>query len=263
MLDRIDPEVHELAFSYRDYEAEVIFIELCWQQYARTENSRVLDIACGTGEHLRQFSLRGYDCGGFDWDARMIEYARGGFAEQELPIKIWEADMRSFDVEGKFGLAINMLTTINLLVTNEDLLTHLQSVSRALEPGGIYFLEMFHPREYGFPPNIPTSAWEIQRDDLYLECDLQHEMEELDPIRQKQKSVMRIDITRGEKVDRYLLARTQRVYLYNELRALVECATDFELIKCFGSFNFERKLDNSRRSWRMIPVLRKKEEVKA
>lgn len=260
MSTALTPELYELAFSYRDYEAEVDFIELCWQRHASTDNTCVLDIACGIGEHLHQLCLRGYDCCGFDIDERMVEFATAKFAAEELPIEVWTADMRDFEVERPFGLATNMLTSANLLLTNEALENHLRLVARALEPGGIYLLEMFHPRAYGFGPDILAYAWEVQRDDVHLECDLHHQRKPLDPIRQCQETTMHIAVTKGGKTEVIEHRRRQRVYLYHEFRAIVGCTRNFEILDCFGAFNAGRKLDNSQRSWRMIPVLRRTEE---
>ena len=260
MATKLTPELYKLAFCYRDYEAEVDFIELCWQRHARTDNACVLDIACGIGEHLHQFRLRGYDCCGFDIDERMVEFAAAKFAAEGLSIEVRAADMRDFEVERPFGLAINMLTSANLLLTNEALGNHLRLVARALEPGGIYLLEMFHPRAYGFGPDILAYAWEIQRDDLHLECDLHHRREPLDPISQCQETTMRIALTEGGNTEVIEHRRRQRVYLYHEFRAIVGCTRAFEIVDCFGAFKPENRFDNSRHSWRMIPVLRRTEE---
>lgn len=257
MENQISPEIYELAFSYRDYEAEVDFLELCFQEYSETENSRVLDIACGVGEHLREFCQRGYVIDGFDLDPEAVEYAKLKSTEEGLPFSVWGGDMRDFQVKEQYGLAINMLTAANLLLSNEDMIAHLRAVAKALDPGGIYILEMAHPREYGSPSNIPTYAWEIQRDDLYLECDLRHKTDPLDSIAQTQRYNIRVNVTEGEEVKTYYLERTYRVYLYQEFKALIECSGSFEWVSCFGSFHQNRHLDASQRSWRMIPVLRR------
>ncbi len=257
MPEQISPELHELIYSYRDYEAEVTFVELCWQRLTSSENGRVLDIGCGIGVHMRQFLQRGYECDGIDVDPEMLEYGRARFTAEGLELNASVADMRDFKATQSYGLAINMLASANLLLTNQEMVTHLRAVARALEPGGIYILEMFHPREYGFPSESPYNVWEIQTEDLYIECVLHFEREVLDPVSQCQRTKKRVAVTRDGETEVHLFPRTQRVYLFQEFKALVECAGGFELADCFGAFDIDCPLDNSRRSWRMIPILRR------
>jgi SAM-dependent methyltransferase len=260
MWEAIDPGIYELAFSYRDFGAEVDFIEYNWQKNSATENPAVLDIGCGTGQHLIQFASRGYDCTGIDISPEVIEYARAKFSEEGLQIEIIQTDMRKFELPKRFGLAFNMLTAANLILTNDDMISHLRSVASVLDPGGIYILEMFHPREYGFNAEFPARAWEIIRDDVTLQCDLRYEQEELDPLCQCQKTSLRIVETRDGESKVYMMPRVHRVYLYLEFISLVANASGFEPVVCYGTFNSAIKLDNSRRSWRMIPVLRRTDD---
>jgi SAM-dependent methyltransferase len=260
MPDHLTPELHELTYSYRDYEEEVTFIELCLQQFGTSQNSRVLDIGCGTGEHMRQFILRGYECDGFDFDPEMIEFAKKKFKRQGIRADISAGDMRKFDTERKYGLAINMLASANFILTNDVMISHLRSIAHALDPGAIAVLEMFHPREYGFPADNPINTWEIYGDDFYLECILHFAQEPLNSVTQTQKSTKRVTITRNDKTEEHLLHRTQRVYLFQEFKALVHNAGGLEMVACFGTFNTDRPLDDSKRSWRMISILRRTEE---
>jgi len=259
MSDHLTPELHELTYSYRDYEAEVTFVELCWQEYTKCDNSLVLDMGCGIGEHTRQFILRGYECDGFDSDPEMIEYAKKKFEAEGIKTDIWLKDMREFTVERKYGLVINMLASANFILTNEEIISHLRSVARALDTGGILLLEMFHPRDYGFPLDNPLNNWEIYGEDFYLECILHFEQEQLDSVSQTQRSTKKVTITRGDDVQETLLDRRQRVYLYQEFKALVECAGGLEMVNCYGAFNPDLPIDNTKRSWRMISVLRRTE----
>lgn len=253
----ISPEVYELAFSYRDYGAEADFIEYLWQKNSNIDNQSILDIACGTGSHLIQFCSRGYESTGFDKSSEVVAYAKKKFEEQDLPIDIFQADMKRFELKKKFGLAFNMLTSANLLLTDEDMISHLKSVAGVLEPGGIFVLEMFHPREYGFKADFPTTAWEITQDDVVLQCDLRHNLEALDTVKQTQKTTLRISLTKDDKTEEFLNPRTQRVYLYHEFLSLVDHAGGFEVIAVYGALNSAVLLSNERRSWRMIPVLRR------
>lgn len=256
-MNGIPPQIYELAFSYRDYGADCDCIEYNWQKHTRSENQAVLDIACGTSPHLRQFASRGYECTGIDLDATMLRYARQTTEAMDLAAEFVEADMINFRLERTYGLAINLLTSANYILTNDQMISHLRSVARVLEPGGIYMLEMNHPREYGVIAEYPAKAWEINRDDVTVHANIAFDQARIDPLRQTQAMNLSIEVIQRENEASYTVRRAFRVYHYLEFQALVRLAGGFEPVICYGAFNSSIILDNSRRSWRMIPVLRR------
>ncbi|MGI9145622.1 MAG: hypothetical protein ACR2IK_03595 [Chloroflexota bacterium] len=44
---------YDLLYSFKDYETEVGKVRLVVDQAKRTSGRRLLDVACGTGQHLR------------------------------------------------------------------------------------------------------------------------------------------------------------------------------------------------------------------
>lgn len=256
-MRKVTPEVFDLAFSYRDYGNEVDHLEYNWQKAAGSDNQRVLDIACGTGRHIEQFNLRGYDCAGMDINADMINYTREKFDCEEPKIDLFEMDMRDFTLPMKFGLAINMLASVNIIVTNEEMVSHLKSVANALENGGIYYLEMYHPREYGYSARIPARSWEIIKGDTTVQAELTYDRTKMDPMTQSKESTLKVTLTENGEDQVYYDERIIRVYLYLEFLSLVENAGGFEPVTCYGTFNSAIQLDDSSRSWRMLHVLRK------
>lgn len=253
----VTPEVYDLAFSYRDYGNEVDHMEYNWQKASETDCQRILDIACGTGRHLEQFNLRGYECAGIDLNSEMVAFCRKKFADIKPPVTFYEADMRKFELEERFGLAINMLTSANLIVKNQEMVSHLRSVAKVLEPGGIYILEMFHPREHGYNAMIPARSWEVIKDDCTVQADIMHRREEFNPLDQKQSTTLKVTVITDGDEQVYRLDQEHRVYLYLEFLSLVDNAGGFEPVVCYGTFNSSVVMDNSRRSWRMIHVLRR------
>lgn len=260
-MRKLTPEIHDIAFSYRDYGNEVDCIEYNWHKHSDAESQAILDITCGTGIHLEHFCSRGYECVGMDSNPTMIRYCKEKFADIDKNAKFYENGCVNFDHNRKFGLAINMLTSANLILTNEHMITHLRSVAKALEPGGIYFLEMSHPREYSYNANIPTRSWEITRDNMLVRVETKFEGEQIDPMVQIQQSSVVVSIIKEDKEEVYCSPEIQRIYLYLELLSLIQNAGGFELVACYGTFNSSVEMDSSRRSWRMIPVLKRTEEV--
>jgi len=53
------------------------------------------------------------------------------------------------------------------------------------------------------------------------------------------------------------MKQLNRILLPQEFKALVACSGVLEVVEIFGTFKEDIKLDRSRKSWRMIPILRR------
>ncbi len=138
-----------------DRSPECDFIERCAEKYASgpTRNS-VLDLACGTGIHLTEFARRGYRASGIDKSPEMAEFVIAKAASAGLKVDCSVADMKEFTPRGPYSLAICMLDSFRYLLTDTDIRSHLHSVSRSLEGGGMYFIDLW------MPPSADGVEWE-------------------------------------------------------------------------------------------------------
>lgn len=76
------------------YDREVDYLEDRISETKTSVGDRLLDIACGTGEHLKHFQKR-FTVSGLDTSSAMIEVAR-----TKLPdVPIWQLDMTTFDLD--------------------------------------------------------------------------------------------------------------------------------------------------------------------
>ena len=134
------PRYYELAFSYRDLKSEVDVLEECIRRYSRISVRRVLDIGCGPAPHLEELARRGYEYVGLDINDAMLDYARRKAEALGVAATFIKADMRNFSLEKPVDFAFTMLGSL-YAKTTDDILSHLNSVARALNPGGLYFLD--------------------------------------------------------------------------------------------------------------------------
>jgi ubiquinone/menaquinone biosynthesis C-methylase UbiE len=101
-----------------------------------------LDVACGTGEHLKY--LRGhYDVTGIDLSPVMLKIAR-----KKLPgVTFIRGDMSSFRLPHKFDLMLCLFSSIGYLHNYSNLQRALRNFSRHLVRGGVLLIEPFVAKE--------------------------------------------------------------------------------------------------------------------
>ncbi len=120
----------------KDYEKESEQIIKMIEDHEPKELQTLLDIACGTGNHLKYLSKE-FECTGVDIDEEMI-----GTAEEKVPKASFEVgDMRNFELENTFDVITCFFGSIGFARTYEDLVKTLKNFKRHLSESGMLIIE--------------------------------------------------------------------------------------------------------------------------
>lgn len=103
----------------------------------------VLEIACGTGRVTIPLAKAGYQITGFDVSPELLEIARSKTIGESNPAWI-QADMRTFELDLKFGVVISPGHSFQFMNTAEEQVQCLEQVNRHLLPGGWLILHLDH-----------------------------------------------------------------------------------------------------------------------
>jgi SAM-dependent methyltransferase len=104
------------------------------QQLLGNEGKRYLDLACGTGRHIRHFIDYGYHCSGLDINQPMLDIAQKNCPQALL----FQYDMSDFEVSEKLDLISCFLYSIHYNNCIDKLKTCIASSHAALNPGGVF-----------------------------------------------------------------------------------------------------------------------------
>jgi SAM-dependent methyltransferase len=106
----------------------------------------VLELACGTGRVTLLIAQAGVPITGVDSSQEMLARARAKVdAAGTLPVTLVEGDMRTFQLDERFGLAIIPARSFLHLLTPEDHVAALRNVRAHLLDGGRLALNFFVP----------------------------------------------------------------------------------------------------------------------
>lgn len=105
----------------------------------------VLEAACGTGRIYLELLEAGVDADGFDGAPEMLSELRSRGAERDLDPTVWEADMRSFEVDREYSLIIVPFRSFLHLLEIEDQREALGQFHAALAPDGELIIAVFAP----------------------------------------------------------------------------------------------------------------------
>ncbi|ABM26379.1 MULTISPECIES: class I SAM-dependent DNA methyltransferase [Shewanella] len=103
-------------------------------QFLGNNGKQHLDLACGTGPHVRHFIDLGYQCSGLDINQPMLDMAMRRCPEAQFNLQ----DMTAFYLEERVDLITCFLYSIHYSACIERLKSCIASVHSALNDGGLF-----------------------------------------------------------------------------------------------------------------------------
>jgi SAM-dependent methyltransferase len=129
------PELYDLEYSFKDYEAESARVEEIVRTRAPAART-LLDVACGTGKHLA-FLRSCFDCEGVDLDEGLL-----GVAHERLgDVPLHQGDMRTLDLGRRFDVVTCLFSAIGFALDLDGLASAARSLATHVADGGVLVVE--------------------------------------------------------------------------------------------------------------------------
>jgi SAM-dependent methyltransferase len=130
-------------------------------------DGRVLELAIGTGRVALPLAARGIAVEGIDASAAMVEQLRAKPGGELIPVTI--GDMAQVPASGRFRLVYLVFNTLFGLLSQERQAECFASVTRVLEPGGMFVIECFVPDLTRFDHDQRVQARSVTEDSAIIE----------------------------------------------------------------------------------------------
>ena len=133
-------------YKDKNYTEECRLIDRLLQSYGNGTVRSVLDLGCGTGNHVLPLTEKGYNVVGVDRSARMLDAARQKLSNQGLSGQtvLYKGDIRSFRVDQLFDASLMMFAVLGYQLENRDVLAALRTARRHVETGGILIFDVWY-----------------------------------------------------------------------------------------------------------------------
>lgn len=264
------PLLYDIAFGYRDFRAEVDALAGWYASSARRPSAAgggersaprgplaVLELASGPSDHAIEWARRGAEVVALDRSRSMCEYASAKAELLGVAFDIRRADMVDFQLGRRFDLALLMMNSIAHIHTVERLVEHLRTVSMHLHAGGIYVLEIQHPRHFVGRGSLPVDSmrcWRSEGLGLEVEARWGSSDDPYDPLRQLFDAKVEFRVWDEDGEHRFVDRCVMRDWSLGELEAAVGWSGAFEIAALHGAFEGDAGLGPE--SERLIAVLR-------
>lgn len=112
------------------------------RQLPVNSSSRILDLCCGPGLYTHRLAILGHRCTGIDFSPASIAYARQAAEQNQLDINYILADLRDYEIEGKYNLIMMTFGEFNIF-SKQDIKKIFINAFGALCDGGILMVEAY------------------------------------------------------------------------------------------------------------------------
>ena len=131
---------YDKIYSYRDYLDEAVRLQNLIIKYSESGGNSLLDVACGTGLHLK-YLKDDFSCVGVDASIPMLKIAR----KNANGVTFKEADMKSLKLGKQFDVVTCLFCSIGYVKTETNLERTIKNFSTHLKKGGLALIEPSHP----------------------------------------------------------------------------------------------------------------------
>lgn len=251
------PLIYDIAFGDRNFAGEVDFLLQAGEKHLGRPIASAIELACGPAYHCREIARRGILSEGQDLSEEMVEYANQLIAYEGLAAKVYQSDMRRWHAPRKYDLACCMLVSFAHLLTNDDIVDHLNCVAELLTEGGIYIISHAHPRDfYGSGEPEVERTWRAERNGVLVETDWGGGSQSFDPITEVDELTITYTVTAEGHTDTFQSMERLRRLSYQTFLALVKLSGRFEIAAMLGDFDMNIPLQ-SQEAVRMVALLRR------
>lgn len=249
---------YDVAFNFRDIVAECDTMAALAKRLGGSPVSSVLELAAGPARHACEFARRGAAATALDVLPSMCDYAAEQAHLQRLSLRAVPGDMCDFELSETFDLALLLMDSISYVLDNDAAIRHLDCVAKQLKTGGLYVLEMSHPRDVFGVGSSTKSQWTSELDGLRVAMRWGTEGDAFDPVTQIDEVTVSMEWSGPEGNGQLVEVARQRRFTANEIDALVRADGHFEIVERLGSLAPAVPFSNERMAWRMVLVLRKR-----
>ncbi|MBI1321511.1 MAG: methyltransferase domain-containing protein [Candidatus Hydrogenedens sp.] len=134
--------LYPILYAHRSVESARQEAAFAIEQLRLDERGVVLDLCCGGGRHLLHLAESCHELIGLDYSADLLSIAR-----EHLPgrVQLVRGDMRALPFVGAFDAVANFFTSFGYFQDESENRAVLESLARALKPGGRFFMDYLNP----------------------------------------------------------------------------------------------------------------------
>ncbi|MCP4631865.1 MAG: class I SAM-dependent methyltransferase [candidate division Zixibacteria bacterium] len=216
----IAPYYDKLYPSVESDDDIIEFIQWAFGELSSLDVKNVLDCGCGTGRQTISLLRAGYNVTASDFSPDMLEIAKAKFKQDGFKVPVEVNDIRSLAFDNDYDAIVFIFSAFNHMLTSDDVKNALNSMKRALLPGGIIIFDIINIIH--FLDNFLKDNTEHYRvDDHDILRHIRHRIDSVNSTMEHDEITFISDgkttRTFSDKVDLRIFTKPELDYLINEV----------------------------------------------
>ncbi len=146
---------YDLIYSWKDYKKEANKIKSLIKKYKKSDGEELLDVACGTGQHLKCLKSN-FSCTGIDINDEMLKIAKNN----ARGVLFKRANIANFNLNKKFDVVLCLFGSIAYLKSYKNLEKALKNLVNHLKRGGVMIIEGFIAKSEFKPNHLYVNSYD-------------------------------------------------------------------------------------------------------
>jgi 2-polyprenyl-3-methyl-5-hydroxy-6-metoxy-1,4-benzoquinol methylase len=137
--------IFDVIYKDKNYTAECAFLNEIFRSYSKKPVQKVLDIACGTGNHIIPLAKMGFKVAAQDLSSDMLAVAKSKCSAKNLKVDFLGCfPMQSFKHAKKFDAIIAMFSSIDYVLKPKELKRTLGNIRNCLKKDGLLVFDFWN-----------------------------------------------------------------------------------------------------------------------
>jgi ubiquinone/menaquinone biosynthesis C-methylase UbiE len=127
---------YDRIYHWKDYQREARTLKRLIRRYKRSSGNSLLDVACGTGNHIK-YLRTDFNCTGVDSSEQMLAVAR----RNVRGTRFMRGKMTDFKIRKQFDVILCLFSSIGYLKSRREIQRTFFNFSKHLKKGGVLIVE--------------------------------------------------------------------------------------------------------------------------
>lgn len=137
-------QYYDMIYRKKDYRKECAYLERLFRKHRKDEVKTILDLGCGTANHMIPLIKKGHCLTGIDASAQMLKVATQKLDSLKLKANLHKGRIQSFQLSYKFDAILCLFSVIDYITPKKELLSVLKNVAKHMKKTSLFIFDFWN-----------------------------------------------------------------------------------------------------------------------